>query len=335
MRVLVIRCGALGDLVYATSVIDALILEYGPDVIIDFVCTPSSGALFECDSRIRRVFPLQHKKVPIFLSPQKRAIIRASKKEPYDLLINLELGSQFKALTQKIVAIKKAGVFCEPISITTTKMVEVCKEIYANAVSLENLKKAWPRVIGADLFAPTNNFSLPENFIVLSPSNSHNSTKKINYRAWPHSHWKELIDLFHNDHIIIVGAKGEERFFEPIKPYPKNVINLVGKLKISELVGVISKAQALISTDTGTAHIASAVNTPVFCLIGPTPADQTGPYKTDSNFVTILNANLPCSPCYKTYTMHACQDNLCMKSISPQMVYESVEKFLALKKASS
>jgi len=54
-------------LVYATSVIDAMKKEYGDDTVIDFVCTPGSGKLFETDSRVNRVFPLKHKKIPLWL----------------------------------------------------------------------------------------------------------------------------------------------------------------------------------------------------------------------------------------------------------------------------
>jgi len=86
------------------------------------------------------------------------------------------------------------------------------------------------------------------------------------------------------------------------------------------LISVIENAQALVVTDTGTAHIASAVNTPVFCLIGPTPTEQTGPYQTPENKVEIISANLQCSPCYKTEVMKKCKHNLCMEKISVQEV---------------
>lgn len=45
-RALIIRCGALGDLVYATAVIDALRAQYGSDILIDFITTPGTGKLF-------------------------------------------------------------------------------------------------------------------------------------------------------------------------------------------------------------------------------------------------------------------------------------------------
>ncbi|WWW12336.1 hypothetical protein V7P26_02890 [Arcobacter cryaerophilus gv. pseudocryaerophilus] len=45
-KILIIRCGALGDLVYSTSVLDALKFEFGEDVIIDYVSTPADFKTF-------------------------------------------------------------------------------------------------------------------------------------------------------------------------------------------------------------------------------------------------------------------------------------------------
>lgn len=331
MRVLVVRCGALGDLVYSTSVIDALKLEYGEDVQIDFVTTPSSAKLFDCDKRVHNVFLLKHKKVPIIFSSQKKAVIKESQKEPYDLLINFEMGKQFKSFVEKIKAKRKAGWFCENINITKTHMVEICKEFYSNVISKENLDKSYPRLVGAKFDDIKAKFGLPDSYIIFSPSNSHNKKKGINYRAWPHGHWKELLTMIPNEmKVVMIGAKGEEAFFEPIKPYDDNVIDLVGQVSIPQMVSVVENAKALVVTDTGTAHIASAVNTPVFCLIGPTPEEQTGPYKTPYNDVFIIKSGMKCSPCYKTKVMEECLDNICMKNISAETVYYKIIEELDL-----
>ncbi len=326
MRVLIVRCGALGDLVYSTSVIDALRYEYGDDIVIDFVTTPSSAKLFDNDSRVNRVFYLKHKKIPIIFSSQKREIISHSKKIPYDILINFEMGEQFKSLIENIKADRKVGWFCEDIKITKTHMVDICKEFYGSVVSDKNLDISYPRLIGSDFEPIRERFDLND-YVVFSPSNSHNKKKRINYRAWPHHRWRELMELVpKNQKIVLVGSPSEAEFFEPLKPYNQNIIDLVGKLSVADLVSVIENSRALVVTDTGTAHIASAVSTPVFCLIGPTPPEQTGPYKTPRNKVEIIRLGLECSPCYKTDTMKNCSDNICMKNISAQMVMDRLEE---------
>ena len=329
-KILVIRCGALGDLVYATSVIDALKMEYGDDTLIDFVTTPGTGTLFNKDPRVNTVFPLKHKKIPIIFSKEKKAIIQASKENPYDILINFEYGKQFISLLQAIDAKKKVGAnLSNPkLDPNAVHMVEIIKELYKEVVSKETLQNAMPRLIGSSQ-TEIQKYDLPKKYIIISPSNSHQKRNRLNYRAWVDEHWKELItQLAKKIPVVIIGGKGEEHFFQKLLPYPENVIDLVGKTPLVDLVSIIQNASALIATDTGTAHIASAVNTPVYALIGPTPAEVTGPYKTPQNEVYIISAHLPCSPCYKTEVMKNCKDNICMKQITPQMVLQTLEQTL-------
>jgi ADP-heptose:LPS heptosyltransferase len=326
-RALILRCGALGDLVYATSVIDALREQYSENIIIDFIATPGAGKLFQNDPRVHHIFPLKHKKLPILLSPQKQAIIRYSQGHSYDLFINFETGKQFLSLAKAIQAKQKIGPFFTDLDSTgATHMVQICKAFYSSIVSPEILVNAVPKVIGKPFIEVQNKLKLPENYIVLSPSNSHNKKSRLNHRAWPQHHWKKLITLLPTDlSIIIIGGKGEETFFEAIKPYPNHVIDLVSKTSISEMITIIAQAKALVVTDTGTAHIASALNTPVFCLIGPTPASATGPYQSNMNAVYIISLELPCSPCYKTEIMKACTNNICMSQISPEVVLTTLK----------
>lgn len=328
MRVLVVRCGALGDLVASTSVIDALKLQFGQDTIIDFVSTPAAGGLFLKDTRVHKVFPLKHKKIPIIFSRQKQTIIRYSQKNSYDLLINFERGKQFKNLVYKIKAKQKVGhFFTTPLRKKDgLHTVEVKKLMYEEIIDKENFDKSFPRLMGTDREEVNHKFSLPQKYIIISPSNSHQKRNRLNYRAWVNSSWIKLIERLSKEiPVVIIGDRGEDYFFDKLKPYPKNVIDLVGKTPLQDLIAVIENASGVVATDTGTAHIASAVNTEVFALIGPTPADQTGPFQTPFNKVHIISLHLDCSPCYRTERMKECKDNICMKGITVEMVYNTIQ----------
>jgi len=328
MRVLVIRSGALGDLVYATSVIDALRYEYGEDTIIDFVTTPGSGKLLEKDPRVHTVFPLKHKKIPLFLSKEKKAIVNTSKQEPYDILINFEFGKQFKDLVNGIVAKKKVGALLETLHFEKSKINrgKQLKKFFKSVVREENLNAAYPKVFG-------DGYTLEENeYIVISPTNSHIKRSGINYRAWEKEKWKELIKKLSEKGktVVLIGSPGEEFYFEALKPYPQNVINLVGKLTIPNLVSVVKQAQATICTDSAVGHISAAVNTPVFVLMGPNDTVVDAPYQTPFNKVIPISVHKECSPCYKTEVMKNCKDNICMKEISVEMVLNSLSEHLSL-----
>lgn len=328
-RALILRCGALGDLVYATSVIDALRKQYGETIVIDFICTPGTAKLFEYDSRVTRIFPLKHKKLPILLSPQKRDIIRHSKEHPYDLLISLEFGKQFKSLIENIQATHKTGMgileTAEPTS--DINRGEATKQYYRDVIHRDILSSAKPLLIGLPQSQWSEKFSLPTNAIVIAPSNSHNQKKGMNYRAWPNEHWRSLIQtLSSHTMVIIVGARGEEAFFDALKPYPQhNIIDLVGKLSIAELITTVQNAKALVCTDSATGHIGAAVNTPTFVLMGPNNPITDSPCKSDANAVYPISLQLSCSPCYKTEAMQRCQENICMTHITPTTVIELLQ----------
>ena len=327
-RALILRCGALGDLVYATSAIDALRAQYGENITIDFICTPGTAKLFEYDPRVNRVFPLKHKKFPILLSPQKRDIIRHSKNNPYDLLISLEFGKQFKSLISAVCATHKTGMGILETAHTAANINrgEATKHYYRDIIEADILSQAKPILIGAPKSQWSEKFSLPENAIIIAPSNSHNQKKGLNYRAWPFDHWRSLIQsLSAQTTVIIVGARGEEAFFDHIKPYPANVVDMVGKLSIGELITTLQNAKALICTDSATGHIGAAVDTPTFVLMGPNNPITDSPYQSNTNAVYPISLQLPCSPCYKTETMKQCRDNICMSQITPSMVIDSLK----------
>jgi ADP-heptose:LPS heptosyltransferase len=213
-RALILRCGALVDLVYAASVIDALRKEYGEEITIDFICTPGTGKLFTNDDRINHIFPLKHKKLPIWLSPQKRAIIRHSEQHPYDLLISLEFGKQFKSLINAIHATHKTGMGLLSTDVNTTPMNrgETTKLYYRDIISSEHLAQAKPILYGVPEETLHAKFDLPANAIVIAPSNSHNQKKGLNYRAWPFEHWRSLIATLSEQTPVLIVGGGEESF---------------------------------------------------------------------------------------------------------------------------
>lgn len=339
--ILIIRSGALGEAIFAMPAIDALVQQYGENIKIDWVGTPLASALFKHNPYISKVFHLKHRRVPIFFSREKRAIINHSKKEPYDILINLEGGHIFYPLCESIHARHKFGMpYNQIIGLGETNAqiglppphaVESLKTIYQDCIDPEILKNSFPKLYGDDKSTVKQSFDLPEKYIIIAPSNSHHNSSKINYRAWPLDKWKELISLLSKEHkLVIIGNKGEESYFKDLEPYPDtNVIDLVGKTSLTELITVIEMAQLTLTTDTGPSHISAAVNTPTFTLIGPTDSHGTGPYATPNNIVKVISENLECSPCYPTGQIKFCRDNICMKSIEVSRVYGEVTEFLA------
>jgi len=328
IRILVIRAGQLGDTVFSTSIIKPLLHHFGENAIIDWVAKSGMGNIFEKDPRINRVFNMKRRKTPFFINFVKQQIIFSALSNPYDYIINLELGSMFNSVVRLTHAKHKIGMpYCHFTEPAETHAVENLHLIYKSFLNDADMVFAQPSLIGSTLAELKEKFSLPEQYIVLSPSNSHHDKKSsINLRAWPVEHWKIFFKLLEKNNIkaVMIGAESERAFFNKLEPLPDNIISLVGKTSFADLVGLINVAKSLVVTDTGPAHIAAAVDTPVYALIGPTNYKRTGPYKTNSNEVIILTSNADCSPCYHTEKMFTCTDNKCMSGIMPADVMASI-----------
>ena len=327
-RVLVIRAGQLGDTAYASSIIEPLRHHFGENVIIDWVAKRGIGNIFKEDPRIRNIFEIKSRRTPFLLNTPKLRIILYSWQWPYDLVVNLETGSIFNSVVRVIRAKKKIGMpykfFAEP---PESHAVDNLKLIYQSFLDNTDLEYASPSLIGTEPDKVRREFNLPNKYFVLVPANSHlDKSSPINHRAWPIEHWQELMQLMSDEGLqgVIIGGKGESEFFKRFSTLPKNIISLVGQTNFPQLIGLIQGARGVITTDTGPAHIAAAVNTSVYALIGPTNYKRTGPYKTQENQVVILNDNLPCSPCYHTARLKNCSDNLCMQAIKPSDVMDKI-----------
>jgi ADP-heptose:LPS heptosyltransferase len=97
------------------------------------------------------------------------------------------------------------------------------------------------------------------------------------------------------------------------------LINLVGKTSILELVAVLKAAAAGVGPDSGPGHLAAAVGTPYVTLFGPTSPKRASPYKCEH---LVVQSGVSCVSCYKKKCPDL--DRLCMRRISVESVQEKL-----------
>jgi heptosyltransferase I len=100
---------------------------------------------------------------------------------------------------------------------------------------------------------------------------------------------------------------------------PAEILDLSGKTSLSELAGLFSLSDLVITPDTGPMHLAAAVKVPLIALFGPTAPWRTGPY---SNGATVLRKELACSPCFQK----KCAKRECMRQITVEEVLTAAEE---------
>lgn len=94
----------------------------------------------------------------------------------------------------------------------------------------------------------------------------------------------------------------------------KGCLDLTGKTDLSQLAAYLAECDVLISNDTGPAHVAAAVGTPVLGLYFSTHFVETGPY--DAGNIAVY-PDVECFPCQGTAK---CQSKICLNYIEPETV---------------
>ncbi len=103
------------------------------------------------------------------------------------------------------------------------------------------------------------------------------------------------------------------------------VVNLAGVTNLRELCATLKTCAVLLTNDTGPMHVAAAVGVPVVALFGSTSPVLTGPGLPGESRHVILNANVPCSPCFR----RQCPiDFRCMHKITMNDAVEGVLRAL-------
>jgi len=111
----------------------------------------------------------------------------------------------------------------------------------------------------------------PGEFIVVNPGSAQA------WKRWPVQHFAKLIDDLPMP-AVVVGSKGETGGEEIVGLSKSKPLNLTGKTSIAELIALIGMAKAHIGGDTGSTHIAAAMDIPAIGLYSPTRPERSCPY---------------------------------------------------------
>ena len=150
-------------------------------------------------------------------------------------------------------------------------------------------------------------------------------------RRWPIEYHAALAsDLIRQGmQVILVGSGSErvlgDRFISELGLVARRVINLIAKTGLTELAAVLQQSDLVISNDTGTLHLATAVGAKVLGLyMGPAVVHETGPYGPEC---LVLQARDKCGPCQEQSPI--CRGRAqCRRLLRPCAVYQAAAALL-------
>ncbi|MFH2138894.1 MAG: lipopolysaccharide heptosyltransferase II [Candidatus Omnitrophota bacterium] len=146
-------------------------------------------------------------------------------------------------------------------------------------------------------------------------------------KRWPLNYFVKLSDalmLKPGIKVLVAGAKKDIELARKISSeMKKKPLIITGKTTLHELAALMIRSDCVVSADSGPMHISRAVGANTVAIFGPTSPELTGP--VGKGKTVILRKDRDCEiPCYKL----DCDDNCCMKDISPEEVLDAVNNFL-------
>jgi heptosyltransferase-2 len=177
---------------------------------------------------------------------------------------------------------------------------------------------------GLDLFTDNvadSRLELNEKYIGLCAGAKH-FTKR-----WPKEYFIELGKKLESAgfKISLFGGPDELQVSEEIANQLANALNLCSE-SILQTAANMKMCKAIYVNDSGTMHLASAVNVPVIAFFGST-VKEFGFYPYKSENVVLEIKNLGCRPCTHI-GRKACPLNhfKCMKEITPELAFNSLKR---------
>ncbi len=123
---------------------------------------------------------------------------------------------------------------------------------------------------------------------------------------------------------LMLGAPEDAAFAAEVRTETE-APSLVGRDSPDLLPALLSELDALVAGDTGVAHLAAALGTPVVALFGPTDPALTAP----RGQVAVVTHAVPCAPCfYRTCPI----DHPCMRLLGAEGVAAQVRTLLGARR---
>lgn len=139
-------------------------------------------------------------------------------------------------------------------------------------------------------------------------------------RQWDPQKFVQLAKILvnqHNARVVLTGSAKESHIIDPIVAgcACPNVVSFAGKTSVPQLAALLESAEVLVTGDTGTMHMAVAVDTPVVAMfLASAFGFETGPY-SEGNLV--LQPVIGCGPCNPN---KSCARPDCHENITPELM---------------
>ena len=144
-------------------------------------------------------------------------------------------------------------------------------------------------------------------------------------KTWPAAHWRELIVLLRDRldaRLLLLGGAADREFNRSLIVGHDFMLDAAGKFSLAESAALIAQADLLVGVDSGPAHLASAVGTPLVTIMSGT--NVAARWTADPSHALVQPVS--CAPCRR----ERCPEpgHPCLSGLRPGNVWETIERVL-------
>jgi lipopolysaccharide heptosyltransferase II len=326
MKILVRLPNWLGDVVMSTAFIAALKQLY-PDALIDVIIKKEL-------SSITTLIPGLHK-VHLFSKQEFKGLPgvyrfgKSLRGEQYDLFFSLPhslsalVMGRVTGAKERIGFANEGGIFLltnaykKPVNMHRVDEYISLLEKFSGKTILNKQVK-----LTVEPNIPSNQNSVIINF-----------NSEAESRRMPLDKGRKLINLltssFNNTSFILVGSAKESAYVDQLSTnaeHPERITNYCGKTDLVGLAKLMAGSNAVLTTDSGPAHLANSVGVPTIALFGAGNEHNTAPYNKKD--LTVLRyGKLTCEPCVKN-TCRLYGIPKCMELLNELQLINTVGKYI-------
>lgn len=281
----ILRLSAIGDVTHMIPVVRTL-QKHWPNTKLTWIIGKNEANLVKDLPGIEFIVFDKSKAFASYLS-----ISKAMKKRVFDVLICAQVSFRANLISTLVNAKLKLGydkarakdlhtLFIDE-SITATPNQHVLDSFFSfiEHIGLHERELTWDYIISEDAYKFAEQYIDKNRFnLVISPCSSH---PKRNWRSENYAAIADFAVHTLNAQVILCGGPSELEKnigYEIEESMQAQAINLIGKDDLKKFLALLSCADAIITPDSGPAHIATGFNIPVIGLYAASNSKRSGPY---------------------------------------------------------
>ncbi len=328
-KVLIIKLGALGDMFRATPAIRSLCLHYGEENV-------SILTIADLQELVRELFG---KTVAVLTSPRHKGIEALKtalllKQRRFDIVIDLQGNTLSKWYSWASCSTTRVGLwpgwpYNKSGTIPRNQKCDVIQSIRQmfNSIDIEDPYRSfdeqdWINTTpeNIEVFMERNHLRSGQFVLIHAGSSSRWISKR-----WPESHFLRLAKLLSEQGITTVWIGGDDDKNLCARLAYQYGVNACGKLSITDLVHIGKIALLSVTNDSAPMHALGLSGGKVFGIFGPTDWQRSYAIYNQSR---VLSVNAACSPCHRPVCPLAENKNLCMTTLTPELVMKRIRQEL-------